>query len=193
MKANRSFISTFGSNPQILSEESRYNIFTDYQISNPDDREQFDSLQQGNRLIFSFQSYSFPVDFCTVPIAESASHRLQIILKPIHKDGKLQRVGVLYNPLPGIEVEQIQKAKQKRTISFAESVVELKHDVNNPLLLITGNAQLMLSKVEDLPPGMEQKLKKMLSGAEKINRIIEQFCVASCAIYLYQEEEEGTS
>ena len=59
-------------------------------------------------------------------------------------------------------------------LSLTQSVQELKHEINNPLLLIIGHAQLLMAKSDRLPAEVVRKLEKILGAAEKIRNIVQQ-------------------
>jgi nitrogen-specific signal transduction histidine kinase len=59
-------------------------------------------------------------------------------------------------------------------LSMTESVQELKHGINNPLLLIIGHAQLLMAKSGNLPGEVVRKLEKILGAAEKIRTLVQQ-------------------
>jgi nitrogen-specific signal transduction histidine kinase len=72
--------------------------------------------------------------------------------------------------------------------ALAESAVDLNHEINNPLLLIIGHAQLLIAKSDRLPAEVTRKLEKILAAAEKIRTNIQRHQEMTGALL---EEESG--
>ncbi len=71
--------------------------------------------------------------------------------------------------------ELIQDSQCTKLAALERSVKELRHAINNPLLLIIGHTQLLLAKEGTLPAGTRTKLEKILQNAEKIRSIVEDY------------------
>jgi nitrogen-specific signal transduction histidine kinase len=52
----------------------------------------------------------------------------------------------------------------------------MNHDINNPLAGILGYAEFMLSEPETLNEDQQHQLKKILTCAERIKKLVENLC-----------------
>lgn len=59
----------------------------------------------------------------------------------------------------------------ERLRGVTETVGALNHEVNNPLAAIAGNAQLLLRQAGTLPGGAEDKVKRILEAARRIQTV----------------------
>lgn len=59
----------------------------------------------------------------------------------------------------------------ERLRGVTETVGALNHEVNNPLTAIAGNAQLLLRQAGTLPAGAEDKVKRILEAARRIQNV----------------------
>lgn len=59
----------------------------------------------------------------------------------------------------------------ERLRGVTETVGALNHEVNNPLATIAGNAQLLLRDATSLPGGVEEKVKRILEAARRIQGV----------------------
>jgi GAF domain-containing protein len=59
----------------------------------------------------------------------------------------------------------------ERLRGVTETVGALNHEVNNPLTAIVGNAQLLLRRAGTLPAGAEDKVKRILEAARRIQNV----------------------
>jgi len=66
---------------------------------------------------------------------------------------------------------QASLLEAERLRSITETVGGLNHEVNNPLAAIAGNAQLLLRDVGALPAGVEDKVKRILEAARRIQNV----------------------
>lgn len=69
----------------------------------------------------------------------------------------------------------IQDSQCLQVAALEKSVKELRHAINNPLLLIIGHTQLLLRKEPKLTAETRAKLEKILQNAEKIRSIVENY------------------
>lgn len=65
--------------------------------------------------------------------------------------------------------ESLLEAERLRSIT--ETVGGLNHEVNNPLAAIAGNAQLLLRDAGALPEGVEDKVRRILEAARRIQAV----------------------
>jgi GAF domain-containing protein len=66
---------------------------------------------------------------------------------------------------------QASLLEAERLRSITETVGGLNHEVNNPLAAIAGNAQLLLRDAGALPAGVEDKVKRILEAARRIQGV----------------------
>lgn len=66
---------------------------------------------------------------------------------------------------------QARMLEAERLRSITETVGGLNHEVNNPLAAIAGNAQLLLRDPAALPPGVEDKVRRILEAARRIQGV----------------------
>jgi len=66
---------------------------------------------------------------------------------------------------------QASLLEAERLRSITETVGGLNHEVNNPLAAIVGNAQLLLREAATLPEGIEDKLRRILEAARRIQGV----------------------
>ena len=66
---------------------------------------------------------------------------------------------------------QASLLEAERLRSITETVGGLNHEVNNPLAAIAGNAQLLLRDTAALPAGVEDKVKRILEAARRIQGV----------------------
>jgi nitrogen-specific signal transduction histidine kinase len=75
-------------------------------------------------------------------------------------------------PYPNSD-DPMQDSQCALLAALEKSVKELRHAINNPLLLIIGHTQLLLAKEQALSAQTKAKLEKILQNAEKIRSIME--------------------
>jgi len=66
---------------------------------------------------------------------------------------------------------QASLLEAERLRSITETVGGLNHEVNNPLAAIVGNAQLLLRESGSLPESVEDKLRRILEAARRIQGV----------------------
>jgi GAF domain-containing protein len=66
---------------------------------------------------------------------------------------------------------QARLLETERTRGVTETVGALNHEVNNPLAIIAGNAQLLLRRPESLPPATRRKIEHILEAARRIQHV----------------------
>ena len=85
------------------------------------------------------------------------------------------------------EFEQIRATMSK----VRKHLSRIHHDMNNPLSIISGNAQLLdeLSKVLQVRDDFEAPLKDMVAAAEQLTGMIEELVVLRNLIAQLEDEE----
>lgn len=66
---------------------------------------------------------------------------------------------------------QKEKLKAERLQAVLETAATVNHEINNPLAVILGNAELLLMKKKDLTPELEAKLKIIVESALRIKKV----------------------
>jgi len=66
---------------------------------------------------------------------------------------------------------QEDQIKSERLKAIIETAVTINHEVNNPLSVVLGYTQLLLSRKEELAPDTIDKLKKVEQGALRIKEV----------------------
>lgn len=59
---------------------------------------------------------------------------------------------------------------------FVAYTLRLNHDLNNPLAGILGYGELLVAESDQLSPGQQECLEKMMEAAERMKDILESFC-----------------
>jgi HAMP domain-containing protein len=70
--------------------------------------------------------------------------------------------------LRNIQEELIQS---KRLAAIGEVVASVNHEINNPLMIISGNAQFLEMIMEDYPQEMKERVRTILEETERISRV----------------------
>jgi nitrogen-specific signal transduction histidine kinase len=112
------------------------------------------------------------------------TEKSNLLLIPLKYEETVIAVGLVY--YSEIEAQNgFHSGSADRFIKeLIQSVAEIKHDLNNPILLIMGNAQLILAKPEELSSDVRRKLQKILSSAERIRETLDQLQVSTGALCL---------
>jgi len=71
----------------------------------------------------------------------------------------------------GLSEAQGSLLETERLRGVTETVGALSHEVNNPLTAIAGNAQLLLRQAGLLPGGVEDKVRRILEAARRIQNV----------------------
>ncbi|HKQ59262.1 MAG TPA: GAF domain-containing protein, partial [Candidatus Eisenbacteria bacterium] len=66
---------------------------------------------------------------------------------------------------------QAELLETERLRSITETVGGLNHEINNPLAAIAGNAQLLQREASTLSPAVQEKVKRILEGARRIQNV----------------------
>ncbi|HDH57877.1 MAG TPA: hypothetical protein ENF16_04615 [Bacteroidetes bacterium] len=151
-----------------------YSVFDDPNFQSGEIKARIEAAFEGQVVEIVSQDYVLPRQFLQTGKKEAASMPFNISAVPVMRDGSLETVCLFYH-LESIAGDIKHLERQHSQLSaYLSSIIDLRHEVNNPLLLIIGNAQLLLSKSADMPIEITQKIEKMLSAAEKIRKILQQ-------------------
>jgi|WetSurMetagenome_2_1015567.scaffolds.fasta_scaffold02997_3 C4-dicarboxylate-specific signal transduction histidine kinase len=66
---------------------------------------------------------------------------------------------------------QEELVKSKRLAAIGEVVASVNHEINNPLMIISGNAQFLEMSMKDYPEEMRERVKVILSEADRISMV----------------------
>lgn len=179
LKANPAFIARYHMDPAEKPPGARYNIFADPFLKPAVYQNKMHHAVKGRKITLHLPAYEF--SWAGYQETPPPAEHLSLIIKPLMRGNTLTALVLIYyseNESPELPTEELPL---DLAAVFVRSAADLKHDVNNPLLLITGNAQLMLAHPEELNPGMKRKLEKILEGVEKISTVLEQFIVTTNA------------
>jgi nitrogen fixation/metabolism regulation signal transduction histidine kinase len=70
--------------------------------------------------------------------------------------------------LKNVQEELIQS---KRLAAIGEVVASVNHEINNPLMIISGNAQFLEMIMENYPIEMKERVRTILEETERISRV----------------------
>ncbi len=66
---------------------------------------------------------------------------------------------------------QDELIKSKRLAAIGEVVASVNHEINNPLMIISGNAQFLEMTMEGYPPEMLERVRTILEETERISKV----------------------
>jgi HAMP domain-containing protein len=66
---------------------------------------------------------------------------------------------------------QEELIKSKRLAAIGEIVASVNHEINNPLMIISGNAQFLEMIMENYPPEMKERVQTILEETERISKV----------------------
>ncbi len=66
---------------------------------------------------------------------------------------------------------QEELIKSKRLAAIGEIVASVNHEINNPLMIISGNAQFLEMSMEEFPDEMKERVKAILEETERISLV----------------------
>lgn len=160
-----------------------YNLFADPCLQSREIQGQIGNAFRGNPIRLELDGYSFPAQFRIAGHREKELLPTTIGLVPTMEKGSVETIHLFY--YNEMQVRNVKSMERKfgHLAAYLNSIIDLKHEINNPLLLIIGNAQLLLSKSGEMPTEMTQKLEKIVNSAEKIRKILEQHERTNAPLY----------
>jgi nitrogen fixation/metabolism regulation signal transduction histidine kinase len=66
---------------------------------------------------------------------------------------------------------QEELVKSKRLAAIGEVVASVNHEINNPLMIISGNAQFLEMSMKDYPDEMKERVKVILEETDRISAV----------------------
>lgn len=67
--------------------------------------------------------------------------------------------------------KQEEVIKSKRLAAIGEIVASVNHEINNPLMIISGNAQFLEMSMEAFPDEMKERVRTILEETERISQV----------------------
>ncbi|MBN2036871.1 MAG: HAMP domain-containing protein [Chitinispirillaceae bacterium] len=67
--------------------------------------------------------------------------------------------------------KQEEIIKSRRLAAIGEVVASVNHEINNPLMIISGNAQFLEMSMNDYPPEMKERIRTILEETDRISRV----------------------
>ncbi len=188
LMANRAFEAFWEMDAERFTEDPGYNILNDEILKV---RGVIDSVEEA----FAGETVSLEVsefDFYGSISERTSKHILKkearVSLAPIFHEGEIKAVSLVVISDESYDDCRDFERKGRQLCAMVDSVVDFRHEVNNPLLLISGNVQLILSKSDDLSPDLKKKLEKVLTNAGRIKEILDQYTAAANALRLNEDQ-----
>jgi signal transduction histidine kinase len=70
-----------------------------------------------------------------------------------------------------LKTTQEELVKSKRLAAIGEVVASVNHEINNPLMIISGNAQFLEISMKDYPEEMKERVRVILEETERISNV----------------------
>jgi HAMP domain-containing protein len=70
-----------------------------------------------------------------------------------------------------LKTTQEELVKSKRLAAIGEVVASVNHEINNPLMIISGNAQFLEISMKDFPEEMKERVRVILEETERISNV----------------------
>jgi C4-dicarboxylate-specific signal transduction histidine kinase len=67
--------------------------------------------------------------------------------------------------------KQEELIRSKRLAAIGEVVASVNHEINNPLMIISGNAQFLEMSMENSSPEMKERVRTILEETDRISRV----------------------
>jgi signal transduction histidine kinase len=87
----------------------------------------------------------------------------------------MDEIGDLANAFHEMAVDlkttQEELVKSKRLAAIGEVVASVNHEINNPLMIISGNAQFLEISMKDFPEEMKERVRVILEETERISNV----------------------
>jgi HAMP domain-containing protein len=70
-----------------------------------------------------------------------------------------------------LKTAQDELVKSRRLAAIGEVVASVNHEINNPLMIISGNAQFLEMSMKDYPEETRERIRTILDETERISRV----------------------
>jgi HAMP domain-containing protein len=70
-----------------------------------------------------------------------------------------------------LKTAQDELVKSRRLAAIGEVVASVNHEINNPLMIISGNAQFLEMSMTNFPEEMKERIRIILEETERISRV----------------------
>ncbi len=70
-----------------------------------------------------------------------------------------------------LKTAQDELVKSRRLAAIGEIVASVNHEINNPLMIISGNAQFLEMSMTDFPAEMKERVRIILDETDRISRV----------------------
>jgi signal transduction histidine kinase len=91
--------------------------------------------------------------------------------QPEPQTGRLQRdIDILHDTLRQGQHSQRERLQRQKLTALAEFAAGAAHEINNPLAVISGQAQYLLGREAD--PGRRQSLQKIVGQTQRVHQIL---------------------
>jgi len=70
-----------------------------------------------------------------------------------------------------LKTAQDELVKSRRLAAIGEVVASVNHEINNPLMIISGNAQFLEMSMKDYPEETKERIQTILEETERISRV----------------------
>ncbi len=181
LKINSAFRDFWQVDSEKLFEADGYNLFSDPLLRQYKLHQHF-QLAAPSPLHLGPMEYEFPHEYCREGQVSSPARALSILALAIPGEQDKPAIALCFYDESMSDRLGNAERKCEQLATLSRSALDLKHEINNPLLLIIGHTQLLMAKSDKLPGEVVRKLEKILSSAEKIRNIIQenQNLVSSC-------------
>ena len=68
-----------------------------------------------------------------------------------------------------------EQARLQRLAALGEAAMNLNHDINNPLMIIAGNAQILEADMETRPDAVKARARTIQDAAGRIGELVKKF------------------
>jgi nitrogen-specific signal transduction histidine kinase len=174
VKVNQAFQSYWNADPDKVLGSPPYNAFEDAIFHQRDATTCLREALKGLPVQLEPMDYRLPLSYCRKGARVSGPRELSIFAIPLPNPPGDNLLALFYYDESMCASLSFLERRCDQLMTLTESVLELKHEINNPLLLIIGHAQLLMAKSDNLPGDVVRKLEKILGAAEKIRNIVAQ-------------------
>ncbi|TKJ38396.1 hypothetical protein CEE37_12820 [candidate division LCP-89 bacterium B3_LCP] len=167
-KVNHAFIDLWKISDNDTVEESEYNIFDDPILNSGNNAKLIKQASAGKTVELKMPDYSLPASFGSSTDNRIELHQVKIFIMGVMVKRSLGGMLLSYS-CESQSPDVLQPEREGLGLdALVRSFCDFKHQINNPLLLIIGHAQLLMTKCENLSEENAYKLEKILSASEKI-------------------------